>query len=275
MAQGSVKVPDDSDFSRFQGQCESQEGWVNKYSKSGMEVWIDLPPPTPAHHDRSQNQVKIHKIKCRMAMKDVSAASMYDVLHDGEYRRKWDTNVIESFDIARITINTDVGYYSWRCPKPLKNRDVVTLRSWLVKDDEYMIINSSVKHPKYPPRKDLVRAISILTGFLIKSTGPNSCTFTYLCQADPRGSLPKWFVNKASQYLAPQVLKKMHRAGQCYAEWKQSNSPNKKPWLHPEQSAPLPFLSLSALDIQRTESLENVDESAVREERESEGEEDN
>ncbi|RXM91991.1 Arf-GAP with Rho-GAP domain, ANK repeat and PH domain-containing protein 1 [Acipenser ruthenus] len=72
-----------------------------------------------------------------------------------------------------------------------------------------------------------------------------------------------------------QVLKKMHRAGQCYAEWKQSNSPNKKPWLHPEQSAPLPFLSLSALDIQRTESLENVDESAVREERESEGEEDN
>lgn len=33
------------------------------------------------------------------------------------------------------------------CPKPLKNRDVVTLRSWQVKDDEYIIINFSVKHP--------------------------------------------------------------------------------------------------------------------------------
>lgn len=33
------------------------------------------------------------------------------------------------------------------CPKPIKNRDVVTLRSWRVKDDEYIIINFSVKHP--------------------------------------------------------------------------------------------------------------------------------
>lgn len=53
-----------------------------------------------------------------MAMKDVSAASMYDVLHDGEYRRKWDTNVIESFDIAQITINADVGYYSCESTLP-------------------------------------------------------------------------------------------------------------------------------------------------------------
>lgn len=84
---------------------------------------------------------------------------------------------------------------------------------------------------KYPPRKDLVRAVSLMTGYLIKPTGPKSCTFTYLSQADPRGmslcsasfiyighlhcflkifffvlgSLPKWVVNKASQVLAPKV----------------------------------------------------------------------
>lgn len=33
------------------------------------------------------------------------------------------------------------------CPKPIKNRDVVTLRSWQVMDDEYIIVNFSVKHP--------------------------------------------------------------------------------------------------------------------------------
>ena len=34
------------------------------------------------------------------------------------------------------------------CPKPLKNRDVVMLRSWRVTDDdEYIIVNYSVKHP--------------------------------------------------------------------------------------------------------------------------------
>lgn len=34
-----------------------------------------------------------------------------------------------------------------RCPIPLKNRDVVTLRSWQVTDDEYIMVNFSVKHP--------------------------------------------------------------------------------------------------------------------------------
>ena len=43
-------------------------------------------------------------------------------------------------------------------------------------------------HPqKYPPRKDLVRAVSIQTGYLIQSTGPKSCVITYLAQVDPKG----------------------------------------------------------------------------------------
>lgn len=47
-----------------------------------------------------------------MVCKDVSAETMYDVLHDIEYRRKWDTNVLETFDIGKLTVNADVGYYS-------------------------------------------------------------------------------------------------------------------------------------------------------------------
>lgn len=34
-----------------------------------------------------------------------------------------------------------------RCPKPLKNRDVITLRSWLPMGTDYIIMNYSVKHP--------------------------------------------------------------------------------------------------------------------------------
>lgn len=50
-----------------------------------------------------------------MVCKDVSADTMYDVLHDTEYRRNWDKNVIETFDIGRLTVNADVGYYSCMC----------------------------------------------------------------------------------------------------------------------------------------------------------------
>uniref|UniRef100_H9GKH0 START domain-containing protein 10 n=1 Tax=Anolis carolinensis TaxID=28377 RepID=H9GKH0_ANOCA len=126
-------------------------------------------------------------LQCRMDCKDLSAETLYDVLHDIEYRKKWDTNVIETFDIGKLTVNADVGYYSWRCPKPLKNRDVITLRSWLPMGSDYIIMNYSVKHPKYPPRKDMVRAVSIQTGYLIQGKGAKNCTLTYLAQVDPKG----------------------------------------------------------------------------------------
>lgn len=47
-----------------------------------------------------------------MNIKDVSAATMYDVLHDSMYRKTWDPTMLESVDIARLAPNADVGYYS-------------------------------------------------------------------------------------------------------------------------------------------------------------------
>lgn len=257
LGRDSVQVPDDQDFRSFRSECEAEAGWNLTYSKAGVSVWVQA-----MQMDRT-----LHKIKCRMECRDVPAETLYDVLHDIEYRKKWDSNVIETFDIARLTVNADVGYYSWRCPKPLKNRDVITLRSWLPMGTDYIIMNYSVKHPKYPPRKDLVRAVSIQTGYLIQSTGPKSCVITYLAQVDPKGSLPKWVVNKSSQFLAPKAMKKMYKACVKYPEWKQKHQPHFKPWLHPEQS-PLPSLPLSELSVQHADSLENIDESAVAESRE-------
>lgn len=37
---------------------------------------------------------------------------MYDVLHDNVYRKSWDPAMLESFEIARLAPNSDVGYYS-------------------------------------------------------------------------------------------------------------------------------------------------------------------
>ncbi|KAI2561704.1 StAR related lipid transfer domain containing 10, partial [Homo sapiens] len=62
----SVQVPDDQDFRSFRSECEAE---------------------------------------CRMECCDVPAETLYDVLHDIEYRKKWDSNVIETFDIARLTVN--------------------------------------------------------------------------------------------------------------------------------------------------------------------------
>ncbi|XP_056624986.1 START domain containing 14 [Triplophysa dalaica] len=267
MSRGSGIIPDESMFNEFKRQCLSTENWLSKYDKNGMEVWVEVAPVSS--QGNKGNNSKIHKIKCRITIDDVSAATMYDVLHDSLYRKTWDPTMLESFDIARLGANSDVGYFSWMCPKPLKNRDVVTLRSWQASEDEYVIFNFSVKHPNYPPRKDLVRAVSLLTGYLIKPTGKNSCVFTYLSQADPRGSLPRWVVNKASQVLAPKVLRSVYMAGQKYPAWKAEHNPDYKPWLYPIQSE-LAMMDPAKLSIQRGDSLENVDESTSRDTQENE-----
>lgn len=57
-------------------------------------------------------QMRLFPIQCRMNIKDVSAATMFDVLHDSQYRKSWDPTMLESFDIARLAPNADVGYYS-------------------------------------------------------------------------------------------------------------------------------------------------------------------
>uniref|UniRef100_H3B031 START domain-containing protein 10 n=1 Tax=Latimeria chalumnae TaxID=7897 RepID=H3B031_LATCH len=252
----TVHIPDDADFGSFRDQCESQEGWVSQYNKGGITVWSREP----------EESHTVQKLKMRITCKDVMAETLYDVLHDTHYRKKWDSNMIETYDIGRLTVNADVGYYSWRCPSPLKNRDFVTLRSWLPLGNDYMIINYSVKHPKYQRSRDVGGGMYLQTGYLIKSNGAGSCILYYLTQVDPKGSLPKWVVNKVSQFVAPKAMKKIYKACLKYPDWKRKHSPNLKPWVYPEQNS-LPCLSLSELSLQHADSLENIDESGLSEEK--------
>uniref|UniRef100_A0A452GHE4 START domain-containing protein n=1 Tax=Gopherus agassizii TaxID=38772 RepID=A0A452GHE4_9SAUR len=115
----SVQIPDDRDFNNFRTECNSDVGWSQTYNKSGIVVWIQI-----LEVERS-----LHKIKCRMECKDIAAETLYDVLHDIEYRKKWDTNVIETFDIGKLTVNSDVGYYA-SGPGTLKGQHCPLLKGW-------------------------------------------------------------------------------------------------------------------------------------------------
>ena len=48
---------------------------------------------------------------------DVSAATAFDSILDGEYRKIWDENLIEDYEVCRLDDCNDVGYYSskWAC----------------------------------------------------------------------------------------------------------------------------------------------------------------
>lgn len=232
---GVVKVADETDFARLKAMCTDHEGWTQVYRGTIANVWT------------RQNDVSdFNMVKIRGTYSDVTANSLYDVLHDPIYRKTWDPNILEGQEICRIDDNNDIGYYAMKLPKPLTNRDFVTQRSWLDNGAEKFILNHSVSHASMPPKRGVVRGVSYMTGYYIISLVGDSakpgCQVTYITQADPKGRLPSWVVNKATQWLAPKVITKLHRACQLYDEWKKENRPTYKPWLYPDQNT-LPYLN--------------------------------
>ncbi|NXO13894.1 STA10 protein, partial [Oriolus oriolus] len=248
-----VYIPDDSDFSSFRDQCESLEGWHCRYNKAGVTVWSQ----------GQEESCTVQKIKVPETWGAANTTSLSQKETPGHHGLLCHLHPWEGH--GECAPGSHILEEKGKCPSPLKNRDFVTLRSWLPLGNDYMIINYSVKHPKYPPRKDFVRAVSLQTGYLIKANGDGACILYYLTQVDPRGSLPKWVVNRVSQFVAPKAMKKIYKAGLKYPEWKRRHDPEYKPWVYPEQNT-LPSVSLAELSVQHADSLENIDETGLPEE---------
>ena len=51
--------------------------------------------------------VKVHSV-----FADVTPETVFDVLHDPEYRKEWDEHMISSIEIGYLNPNNDVGYYA-------------------------------------------------------------------------------------------------------------------------------------------------------------------
>lgn len=145
----------------------------------------------------------------------------------------------------------------------MTNRDFVLQRSWLDTGNEQYIINHSVFHKDYPPRKGYIRGNSIFTGYLIRQTSNNGdncflifsnsnfvsgCTLGYVTQSDMQGDLPLWLVNKCTNIFAPKYVKQLEKAAIGYRDWKAVHNSNLKPWHYPEQISS-PKLSLNLVCI--------------------------
>ncbi|KFB53139.1 AGAP008308-PA-like protein [Anopheles sinensis] len=125
------------------------------------------------------------------------------------------------------------------CPPPLKPRDFVLQRSWLDTgpQGEQMLLSRSVPHKNYPPKKGYVRAMSYITGFVLrtKENSKTGCILKYVAHCDPQGTLPPWLVNKVTHTLGPRMVKDLKKAALGYAGWKQTQPHLRKPWRFPEE----------------------------------------
>ncbi|XP_055642990.1 START domain-containing protein 10-like [Toxorhynchites rutilus septentrionalis] len=223
-----ARIAEDSDFEALKRLVDDHEGWTLELSKSDTQVY------TRPVAGCNFNMVKIHT-----EFADVTADILFDVLHDPDYRKVWDSHMLASEEIGVLNVNNDVGYYAMSCPPPLKPRDFVLQRSWLDTGPrgEQMLLSRSVPHKNYPPKKGYVRAMSYITGFVLRTKDPSKtgCMLNYVAHCDPQGTLPPWLVNKVTHTLGPRMVKDLKKAALGYVVWKQSQPHLRKPWRFPEE----------------------------------------
>ncbi|XP_059055606.1 uncharacterized protein LOC131849536 [Achroia grisella] len=79
-------------------------------------------------------------------------------------------------------------------------------------------------------------ALSLLTGFVVRTRTTSGSWLGYVSRSDPRGALPAWLVNRVTAQLAPRLVHQLHAAARRYPGWKAlTDLPYHKPWRHPEQ----------------------------------------
>jgi len=221
-------LPTKQDFDNFRSTCDSDSAdWRLSYDDQfkQIKVWEQRIPNS-----------SINRIRMYAHMVGLSADTLYDVLHDAEYRKVWDLNMAEGYTITLLDSYNDIGYYAGKSPFfAVSGRDFCNQRSWWVSEDksEFIIMNHSVTHPDIPERKQYVRGWSHRTGYIIRKHPANekSCDFIYCTQTDLRGWIPDKLINKAIKTFAPSLVDKMVQVCPGYPEWKQKNSPEIKPWL--------------------------------------------
>eukprot|EP01129_Flabellula_baltica_P004617 TRINITY_DN1619_c1_g1_i1.p1 TRINITY_DN1619_c1_g1~~TRINITY_DN1619_c1_g1_i1.p1 ORF type:complete len:236 (-),score=64.52 TRINITY_DN1619_c1_g1_i1:31-738(-) len=216
------------DIEVFRSDCfDDGDDWAIVFDKGGITV-----------DSKKFEGATTKAIRIFTRYEGISAELLYDVLHDPDYRKTWDDNMIDGHDIVKLDPYNDIGYYAAKFPFPLSNRDFLNQRSWWINEDrtEFMIFNHSVEHEECPPTSKFVRGWSFRTGYHIRvcEDDPESCELRYIGNGDPKGAIPNWLANKATQVMAPNIAKKLEEVARGYTEWKAANNPEKRPWISDE-----------------------------------------
>lgn len=196
--------------------------WKLRLAENGVYTW-----------DKKQDGEPMKLIKVFGVIPDVEPAMLYDVLHDAEYRKVWDERRLDGYRFCMLDAACEIGYYAGKLGFALSDREFVNQRGWInVGNGEYIIWNTSVPIKRMEKEhKDRIRAISKVSGYLIRPWGKGS-SITYVTQTDPRGMIPSSLINFVTSKFAPTTIVTFGNACKKYPEWvKTQGDKYSKPWM--------------------------------------------
>jgi hypothetical protein len=226
------------DFAAFRATAVSAERWTEVHrSKPGdMKVVSSTRQGAADMPGEGLTMVKVVA-----EFPHVPPETLYNALHDPDYRRAWDTNMVHSSTTCELDARNDVGYYAAKMPWPLKDRDFVLARGWMeFEDGEYAILNYSVVHTDLPVSAKFVRGNSHTTGYFLQPlAGGAGCRLSYMTHGDIGGSIPKFVLNSATTTLAPKMVTELAATAMAYPAWAAQHHPSS--YVPPWKTAKMPW----------------------------------
>ena len=155
-------------------------------------------PETKVFQKKAEN-TPICMIKAFCKIK-YSARTVYTAIWETDIRTKWDT-LFHEFRLIDKQPDFEVLYYMIKTPFGITRRDWLQRRVEIHDFPEpgtIILHFISIDHPKMPPNKGIIRAETVISGYIIRPSSEDTCTVTIISQNDIKGLIPKALVNSVS-----------------------------------------------------------------------------
>jgi len=220
------KVARLADFIKMRDFAVAQDSaWEKAFDdKKGMIVESRPEEVTPGEKPTGINIVRVN-----FCIPNLDPEQLYDSLHDPDFRKSWDTNMIEGKNLCQLDPRNDIGYYAAETPSRfVTRRDFCNQRSWMeFTNGDYLIMNHSEPHADCPEKKDFIRARSIRTGYYLQpwtdAEGKKGCRMIYVSHSDIKGSIPAFLMNMVMTKMAPKTMKKLDECARMYPDYVTKN----------------------------------------------------
>ena len=142
------------------------------------------------------------------------AENLYFLLYNLDERSKWDKMFKQMKVVKLIDDKTDIVYGYVKSPPFVSDRDFVQKRVCFEDYEgiDYILAFEHYESEEFPPIKKVIRAETIISGYILRRDGPNRTKVSLIAQTDIKGTIPKYLFNKLSAKAPLQWIGKFEKA---------------------------------------------------------------
>jgi len=152
-------------------------------------------------------------VKAYAQFEEISCKKVAFHIGDIPTRLKWDTTFSDFKLIESDIDGCEIIYCLLKAPFPVANRDFLQWRRTETDaTDTTKIMMRSASHPSIPEKNGVIRAETLISGYIIEPKSPTSTSLFILAQTDVKGYIPKWIVNAGAARSPIQWVENLRKA---------------------------------------------------------------